>query len=565
MAGNDSLTMDEVLLLENLMYLTNSDPLSSITSHEGATVGEMLNTIDVNSLSDGTDYGSYITGEDWKNMINAIQQNEDLLNMRIATTNVDHSEGGGGGVSAVFVNEQSGEAVVAFRGTAGNEWKDNFIGGGPTGDPIDGVSTPQQRNALEWYQEAYKELGLEDYSITITGHSKGGNKAKYITLMDDTIDRCISFDGQGFSDEFYEKYALEIGARADKIENHNVDYDYVNLLLNDVGNTTFYDGYDYGDGGFAENHCPNTYFNFDENGGYTLTPVDGRPAEMEALDEFLNSYLRSMPKGDKAEALALVGEIVEQIFAGTSWQEILENAISTHGSEDAVAYLLAYTIQYGRENPEFLDAISGIFSEFGMEDFNKYVDKIEEVLDFKYFDLIFGLLDGGYDGLLGIMDKIPGFVWNELLKLIKEKLGLDLTKEEALRLLGILGDVKENMDDIDIDSNSGKDKKNKYEGAFLACQFSVNMQGIRDCVGVFEQHARRIQEQQECIKAVRSGIGFKDFGLGATLISLELMLEINQKSFNQMANTLTEIYEAYWKSEGINAMYFEGFPGLGRR
>ena len=174
-------------------------------------------------------------------------------------------------------------------------------------------------------------------------------------------------------------------------------------------------------------------------------------------------------------------------------------------------------------------------------------------------------MDGGYDGLLGIMDKIPGFVWNELLKLIKEKLGLDLTKEEALRLLGILGDVKENMDDIDIDSNSGKDKKNKYEGAFLACQFSVNMQGIRDCVGVFEQHARRIQEQQECIKAVRSGIGFKDFGLGATLISLELMLEINQKSFNQMANTLTEIYEAYWKSEGINAMYFEGFPGLGRR
>lgn len=32
----------------------------------------------------------------------------------------------------------------------------------------------------------------------------------------------------------------------DKISNHNVESDYVNLLLNDVGNTTFYKGYDYG-------------------------------------------------------------------------------------------------------------------------------------------------------------------------------------------------------------------------------------------------------------------------------------------------------------------------------
>ena len=59
----------------------------------------------------------------------------------------------------------------------------------------------------------------------MTGHSKGGNKAKYITLMDDTVDHCVSFDGQGFSDEFMETYSDEIAARQHKIENHNVDYD----------------------------------------------------------------------------------------------------------------------------------------------------------------------------------------------------------------------------------------------------------------------------------------------------------------------------------------------------
>ncbi len=33
-----------------------------------------------------------------------------------------------GALSAVLVNEKIGEAVVAFRGTAGYEWRDNLLG-----------------------------------------------------------------------------------------------------------------------------------------------------------------------------------------------------------------------------------------------------------------------------------------------------------------------------------------------------------------------------------------------------------------------------------------------------
>lgn len=43
------------------------------------------------------------------------------------------------------------------------------------------------------------DVVLESYdSITVTGHSKGGNKAQYVTVLSDKVDRCISMDGQGF-------------------------------------------------------------------------------------------------------------------------------------------------------------------------------------------------------------------------------------------------------------------------------------------------------------------------------------------------------------------------------
>lgn len=64
-----------------------------------------------------------------------------------------------GACSVLFVNEASGEAVAAFRGTVEYEWKDNLLGGAPT-DVADGVSTEYQEKALEWY----RGLKLEESS-----------------------------------------------------------------------------------------------------------------------------------------------------------------------------------------------------------------------------------------------------------------------------------------------------------------------------------------------------------------------------------------------------------------
>ena len=152
--------------------------------------------------------------------------------------------------------------------------------------------------------------------MTVTGHSKGGNKSKYIALLDDTVDHCVSFDGQGFSDKFMAQYKDQIAARQNVIENHNVDYDYVNLLLNDVGETTFYKGQDLGEGGFLENHCPNTFMKFGEGGSFEMVVnPEGQGKEMQALDQFLNSYLRSLSDSERNGALELVNALIDDAFS----------------------------------------------------------------------------------------------------------------------------------------------------------------------------------------------------------------------------------------------------------
>ena len=232
------LSTEQLLLLNNLMYMTAEEPLRSITAetYQGRTVRTMIESIDIKRFDEGKNYGSYMTGTDWQQILRSIQKDERLMQMTLAQTYVDTGVGGGGGVSALFTEPGYGEAVVCYRGTAGGEWKDNFIGGGET-DVLDGVSTLQQKNALSWYQS----LALEDYAtVTVTGHSKGGNKAKYVTILEPSVDRCVAFDGQGFSDEFVKKYQRQIAGNQHKVRNCNVEGDYVNLLLNDVGTCEFY-------------------------------------------------------------------------------------------------------------------------------------------------------------------------------------------------------------------------------------------------------------------------------------------------------------------------------------
>ena len=549
-----ALTAEQVLLLNNLMYMSNKSPLTSAEHSEGQSIGEWLSKVDVSQIDEGTDYGSLMTGKDWKNIIQAVQNDDTLSNMTIATTHTDTA--GGGGQSAIFVSESTGDAVVAFRGTAGDEWADNFIGGNVT-------DTPHQQNALEWYQSAYQENGLDGYEITITGHSKGGNKAKYITLLDDTVDHCVSFDGQGFSDEFMEKYANQIADRQGLIENHNVDYDYVNILLNDVGETTYYQGFDLGEGGFAENHCPNTFLNFDENGNFTIeVNPNGQGPEMKALDEFLNNLIRSMPEGQQTETLECFGQLADYFFSGDKSDMLGFIMDLCTEYPDEIAYVFAYVIEYEQANPEFVDQINSILNQFGMEEFTQYVDMVDGILNFKEDYFLIGTVDfdriyGWINGIAGI---VPDWLWQKLLDWLEKEYGIKLTIDQLKTLLKIVGTVYDDMQTIKIKDNGAdilipslgvNDSNVKTHGRLV-----VDLRRVRSAAADFLSMVNLLGRAGTEVENVTSELRISQKYGGTDVLRTKLLIEKQNitklaEGIRQLENALTAIAEKYEGTESL--------------
>ena len=546
MENSNLLSAEEVLLLNNLMYLSG-DPMVNIRDYENKTVAEIIRDLKEIPIDPGREYSTFTNGEEWSQIINAVENNDTLMNMQIAAVHIDDAPGGGGGISAVWTSPETGEAVVAFRGTAAYEWKDNFIGGGSTDAP-DGVSTPQQENALEWYQSAYEELGLDGYTVTITGHSKGGNKAKYVTLMDESADRCLSFDGQGFSDEFIEKYREQIAGRQDLIENHNVDYDYVNLLLNDIGKKYYYKGDSYGDGKFLEAHAPNTLLTFDENGNYYLNPSEGgQSREMHELDEFLNSCLRSLSTDEKKKALQLFGSLAEGGFSDEADMDFFLELLLSSDNQDTTAYILAYLLEYEQANPGFADSIESVLNEFGMGDIAKIVDTIQDVINSRFFD-------PAVDIILAGGKKLPDWILKPLLNLLYEKTGLRFSLEEIRRILAVADLANKKMDEITIKKNSGKDKSvpSSGKGNFSGTgeeRWTVYTQNMRGCAQRLSSGSRGIQQIAAEITGLVNQLNGTNQKFRPVLSRIVTRIEEHKNIEKNMADKLVEIAKLYDSTE----------------
>ena len=118
------------------------------------------------------------------------------------------------GLTACVFVKPDGDIIVAFNGTGSSEWIDNgeglsgipdentyidySIGGLPSKYSIVQAdhSTNQQVDALNWFNETVAvNRWNESNRIILTGHSKGGNKAQFITIHSDLANVCYSFDG----------------------------------------------------------------------------------------------------------------------------------------------------------------------------------------------------------------------------------------------------------------------------------------------------------------------------------------------------------------------------------
>lgn len=216
-----SLNYDELILLNNLIYL-----------EWDACEGEKLFNIVQNILSGNnleilmdkmSNCIGTMTKYEWINILNLILEDSNMESIKVSNIENDKS----GMRAACFIYDED-TAYVVFRGTTTvKEWEDN-------GQGVYEYDTKQQIYALDYINK------LKYKNIIVSGHSKGGNKAQYVAIRCPKVNKCISINGQGFSNEFIEKYKDEIEQNKKKIISINSKYDYVNCLFNTIAGEIHY-------------------------------------------------------------------------------------------------------------------------------------------------------------------------------------------------------------------------------------------------------------------------------------------------------------------------------------
>ncbi len=402
------LTDEQIMLLEQLTYLTDD-----VAAAAGVVLGpydsveDLLQQFDDDALERLENSGktfNYTSADKWAAIIRQIQSDPDLYSLDIV--NKDDS------VPALCFNDPDDpeHAVVVFKGTSGqDEWIDNAIGLGTS-------DTERQKAALEYIEN------LPYDSITVAGHSKGGNKAQYVTILSDKIDRCISMDGQGFSQEFLDKYYAEIQKKGHCIKNYYLEGDFVSALMFPVpgADQICIDGDDSVIG--TENHCPSSFYQFwqDEEGrwhircdgdGNTILLPGTREEIMVYLHEFTTFILNVMPEGERAEAGDYIGHILALVFVP-----------ETHFEVDGKVYTPDNLIEYVLSDPDMLSKVLAYFIKY-VETYNLTGDEIRSLAEVFVGTELIGEIENvvkGHDKLLDQLISDVGGILNLIVNQIRD-------------------------------------------------------------------------------------------------------------------------------------------------
>lgn len=345
-----SISDSELGMLELLTYLDNNVAKAAGLSgfrikdtKRGLTIEQILKCFDEDALialeqHTGEIDGACISGPEWAGIIRYLQ-GSDLRNLTLSSTM--QSSDGNTTLALCFTQKgNTGQAIVAFKGTSGSvEWSDNAVG-------MNVTETPCQIEALDYIES------LPYSSITVTGHSKGSNKAMYVTILSDKVDRCVGYDGQGFSREFIDKYWAEIAINGNSIYNYSVSTDYIHVLLYPVPNShqRFCEGF--GIDNAKQHHSPNSMFKTDKNRRLILdetgVPIinDEIPenATVTMLREFIYFTLNNADATEKTMIVNYVAPLLGMLFnKEISNEERLEFVVS---DPEAVALMLTYYAKF---------------------------------------------------------------------------------------------------------------------------------------------------------------------------------------------------------------------------
>lgn len=221
--------VDTSMLLDTLMY---TDALGN-ENYNGKNVKDIVKSLMKKNLTGEArdavvSLNTYIDNN----------PNSDIGNLRLHSCSDQLGADYKGARGAAFYNLDDNGAVkdvyVAFRGTGEGRWYDN-------GDAFAKEYSEYQQDAAQYFDYVVNDKNLNITSaqnVIATGHSKGGNLAQFITLGSKhghLIDKCVSFDGQGFSPEAIEYFKKLYGEdfykkQCEKMYSISGDNDYVNVL-----------------------------------------------------------------------------------------------------------------------------------------------------------------------------------------------------------------------------------------------------------------------------------------------------------------------------------------------
>lgn len=212
------------MVLDTFMYLDYKD----------ATEGESLQQI-VENLAQHPDYGGGGIHYGEYTVLKEAVSTEEIGSLEISRQSINLGYDSGT-AACTFTSPDQQTVYVVYRGTGDGEWLDNGLG-------MTEVSTTQQNRALNYFEEVVADMGItEKQRLIVTGHSKGGNKAQFVTMetkYNELVDVCYSVDGQGFSENAIENWKTEYGyegfvQRTEKIYGIHGENDYVSVLGNSI-------------------------------------------------------------------------------------------------------------------------------------------------------------------------------------------------------------------------------------------------------------------------------------------------------------------------------------------
>lgn len=362
------LSNEQLALLNALMYAEtdpsegsplDNDVWSKLWKDEkwrgDKTLGDLLSCIPDSTLNDlasqSEPYGErdHTSGAEWAAIIQAIKKDDTLCRLTCADMDSYTDKG-----SKVVCFTSGEDVYVVFKGTGDGEWPDNFAG-------MDTAGTPQQRAATNYVNYIHNRYGK---NVTVSGHSKGANKAQYATITSPYVNRCVAFDGQGFGPSFMRRYKDQIAANQGKITAYNHYREPVSSLLFPIAGSVHYvQGVDVGDD-YLKTHAMISLFQLDENGNIVLDE-NGQPmfdtTEQSALSreiaEFTSYLMNAASDADR--------ESITNLFMGMLSAEGSEGPLDVFTDPEnaqAVGLLLAYLLAYG-DWEESLTAVGEIIPQ----------------------------------------------------------------------------------------------------------------------------------------------------------------------------------------------------------